>query len=103
MARPLKVLILCHMWPGNANTIRDHIEAFGRYSRHHIRTFDPVGMSQSRLLDLDEFDVVVVHYSLVLSLSTSVSVPFREKLARYRGLKVQFIQDEYRWVDRATE
>jgi hypothetical protein len=98
----LRILLLCDDRPGNANTILDHINAFGRYSRHDVSTFNPRGMRRSWLLDLDEFDVVVIHYSLVLSDERHVSHDFRRMLERYRGLKVQFIQDEYRWVDRAT-
>ena len=98
----LSILLLCDDRPGNANTIRDHIESFLRYSRHRIRTFNPIGMSRSLALDLGEFDVVVVHYTLVLSEERHVAQPFRDQLRRFRGLKVQFIQDEYRWVDRAT-
>jgi hypothetical protein len=87
---------------GHANTVRDHIDAFRRYSRHSVRTFNPVGMRDSIALDLDAFDAVVVHYSLVLSNPAYVSQGFRQKLHRYRGLKIQFMQDEYRWVDKAT-
>jgi hypothetical protein len=102
MSRPLSILLLCDDKPGNANTILDHIDAFRRYSRHQVRTFNPRGMGRSLALDLGEFDVVVVHYSLVLSSERYVSRDFRDKLAGFRGLKVQFMQDEYRWVDRAT-
>lgn len=98
----LSILLLCDDRPGNANTILDHIAAFRRYSRHQVRIFNPRSMTGSVALDLDEFDVVVIHYSLVLINERYVSRHFREKLIRFRGLKVQFIQDEYRWVDRAT-
>ncbi len=59
-------------------------------------------MRNSIALDLDEFDAVVIHYSLVLSDEQYVSAAFREQLKRFSGLKVQFMQDEYRWVDRAA-
>ena len=98
----LSILLLCDDWPGHANTVLDHINAFRRFSQHRVRTFNPTNMRNSVALDLDEFDVVVIHYSLVLSDDRYVSAPFREKLKRFRGLKVQFMQDEYRWVDRAT-
>jgi hypothetical protein len=100
--KQLSILLLCDDRPGNANTILDHIEAFRRYSRHQIRTFNPVHTQRSIALDLNEFDAVVIHYSLVLSLERHVSKNFLAKLSRFRGLKVQFMQDEYRWVDRAT-
>jgi hypothetical protein len=97
-----RTLLLCNDWAGHANTVLDHINAFRHLSRHDVRTFNPVGMHDSVALDLDEFDAVVIHYSLVLPSERFVSRGFREKLRRYRGLKIQFIQDEYRWVDRAT-
>jgi hypothetical protein len=100
--RRLSILLLCDDRRGNANTILDHIEAFRIYSRHEVRTFNPLGMSRSRAMDINEFDVVVIHYSIVLSEERHVAADFREKLKRFNGLKVQFIQDEYRWVDRAT-
>ena len=99
----LSILLLCDDWPGHANTVHDHVNAFRRYSRHQVKTFNPVRMRESLALDLNEFDVVVIHYSLVLSNERHVSRDFRDKLRRFAGLKVQFMQDEYRWVDRATE
>ena len=98
----LSILLLCDDRPGNANTILDHIDAFRRLSRHKVRTFNPRSMRRSVALDLDEFDVVVIHYSLVLISDRYVAPHFRDKLRRFRGLKVQFLQDEYRWVDRTT-
>jgi hypothetical protein len=100
--RRLSILLLCDDRPGKANTIHDHVESFRRYSRHQVRTFNPIDMSRSFALELDEFDVVVIHYSLVLSLDRYVGQHFRDKLKRFSGLKVQFMQDEYRWIDRAT-
>jgi hypothetical protein len=97
-----RVLLLCDYRTGHANTVLDHIDAFRRLSRHDVRTFNPVGMYRSVALDLEEFDVVVIHYSLVLPLERYISADFREKLRRYRGLKIQFVQDEYRWVNLAT-
>jgi len=102
MSRPIKVLLLCDDRAGHANTVLDHIDAFRRLSRHEVKTFNPVGMVGSVALDLEEFDVVVIHYSLVLSDERYVAKAFREKLKRFGGLKIQFMQDEYRWVDRAT-
>jgi hypothetical protein len=99
----LSILLLCDDRPGNANAILDHINAFRDYSRHQVRTLNPWGMARSRALNLDEFDAVVIHYSLVLISDHYVSRDFRDKLRRFKGLKVQFLQDDYRWVDRVTE
>jgi hypothetical protein len=102
MTKRLSILLLCDDNQGNANTVLDHIAAFQRYSRHQIKTFNPRGIARVSTLDLNEFDAVVIHYSLVLVNERYVSTDFREKLSRFRGLKVQFVQDEYRWVDRST-
>ena len=96
-----RILLLCDDRRGHANTVLDHIDAFRRFSRHQVRTFNPKTMSRSAL-DLDEFDVVLIHYSLILSDPIFVSAHFLDKLQRFRGLKIQFIQDDYRWVNRAT-
>jgi len=82
--------------------VLDHIDAFGRFSRHQVRLFNPKSVRHSMALDFGEFDVVVVHYSVVLSAEQFISPALRDKLSRFHGLKIQFIQDDYRWVDRAT-
>jgi hypothetical protein len=97
-----RILLLCDDRRGHANTVLDHIDALRRFSRHQVRTFNPKAMGRFLALDLGEFDVVVVHYSVVLSDSHFVSSPLLDKLRRFRGLKIQFIQDDYRWVNRAT-
>lgn len=103
MSRPLSILLLADDQRGAPATIHDHIGAFSRYSRHRVSVFNPRNLGRSRFLDLDEFDVVVIHYSLVVIWDDYFSPWFREQVARYSGLKVQFLQDEYRWVDDVTE
>jgi hypothetical protein len=39
---------------------------------------------------------------VILSDPIYMSPHFLDRLRRFRGLKIQFIQDDYRWVDRAT-
>lgn len=102
MSAEARILLLCDDRRGHANTVLDHIDAFRRFSRHQVRTFNPKAMSRSLALDLNEFDVVVIHYSVVLSDPHFVAPHFRDKIRRFPGLKVQFIQDDYRWVDQAT-
>ena len=102
MSRQARILLICDDRPGAANTVLDHIGAFRRFSRHQVRTFNPKGMTRSLALDLDHFDVVVIHYSVVLAFEQYIAQDFRDMLRRFRGLKIEFIQDDYRWVDRAT-
>jgi len=100
--RKLSILLLCDDDRRHANTLLEHIAAFGRYSAHDVRRFNPRALSRSWMLDLAEFDVVVIHYSLCIILDDYLASDFREKLRRFKGLKVQFIQDDYRWVDNIT-
>ncbi|HCF99325.1 MAG TPA: hypothetical protein DEV93_02135 [Chloroflexi bacterium] len=102
MSGQARILLLCDDRRGHANTVLDHMEAFTRFSRHEVRTFNPKSLRRSAALDLDDFDVIVIHYSVVLSSPLYISPHFQDKLQRFRGLKIQFIQDDYRWVDRAT-
>jgi len=94
--------LICDDRRGAPNTVLDHIDAFRRYSRHDIHTLNTRDMPRSIALDLDYFDVAVIHYSVVLSSLNYLSADFRDKLRRFRGLKVEFIQDDYRWIDRET-
>ena len=99
MTRPLRILVFADDPKGTAATIHDHLEMFRRHSRHDVRFFNPRGLARSRFLDLDAFDVVVLHYSLVVIWDVYLSPAFREQIRRFDGLTVQFLQDEYRWVD----
>lgn len=95
MSRPARILLLCDDRTGNANTILDHINAFLRFSRHQVRTFNPRAVRNSWALDFDDFDVLVIHYSIVLSHDNFLSPSLREKLRRFGRLKVQFRQDAF--------
>jgi hypothetical protein len=98
----LSILLLADDQKGHPNTIHDHIQAFRRYSRHRVELFNPRGIADSRLLDLAAFDVIVIHYSIVVIWDDYLSPQLRERIAAFDGLKVQFLQDEYRWVDAIT-
>ena len=95
----LSVLLLADDAAVHANTILEHIDALTRFSRHDVVIYNPRGVRGSVALDLDEFDVVVIHYSLVSIHVGYLAPSFRAKLRRFDGLKVQMIQDDYRWVE----
>ncbi len=96
--KPLEILLLCDYREDIAATVREHIDALTDNSRHRVRKVSILGELPSRL-DLNHFDVVVVHYSLVLCHSAYLSAAARASLSRFQGLKAIFIQDEYRFVD----
>lgn len=97
----LRVLVLCDDEPGHAATVYDYLDAMQRRSRHEVVRFNP-RRHDSRLLRFDSFDAVVVHWSLTLTLAGYVPRHIRAALRAYDGPKIQFIQDEYRWVDDMT-
>lgn len=95
------VLILCDFGTRHIGTVRDHLEAFKRYSQNTICVAD-VRSSHIMKTNFSIFDVVVLHYSIVISSESHVSSSMARKIREFRGYKVLFIQDEYRWVDRTA-
>ena len=96
------ILLLCDDRKQHAPNVLHHIAAFRRHSSHDIHVFNPTRSDGRGAPDLDAFDVVVIHYTLVVTLDSYLPAPLRERIARFSGLKVQFIQDEYRWIDTIT-
>jgi len=99
---PLEVLLLCDCPARVADTLHDHLATLVGGSRHHVRMAEAFGDSLSGL-DLDRFDAIIIHYSLVLSNDDYVAPALRAKLKASRALKAAFIQDEYRHIDRTLE
>ena len=95
----LSILLLCDNHRSHANTVLDHISAFTAFSKYDVRLYNPRWVIGSASLDPNEFDVVVIHYSIYVLSDQYLSENFKEKLRRFRGLKVQFIQDDYRRID----
>ena len=48
----------------------------------------------------EDYDVVIIHYSIVILFNDYVSRYLRKSLRAFKGIKIQIIQDEYRWVNR---
>ena len=96
--KPLETLLLCHLVEENASTIADHIDAIETYSGHNVNRVSTLG-DASQDVNFEDYDVVVIHYSLILSKNEYVSPMTKLRLRGYNGLKVVLIQDEYRWVN----
>lgn len=97
---PLNILLLCNkpITGKVANTVIDHIESIEKYSTHTIFTCSMM-VDFPIKLDLSKFDVVVVHYSLSLLTNYYISKKSKQLLRNFSGLKVIFIQDEYRQIN----
>ena len=82
----------------NAGTVIDHIDAFGKYSGHNVQLWS----SMNGLPDEDamaKIDCIVIHYTLSLLYDKYVPADSLDRIRRFPGLKILFIQDEYRRVN----
>lgn len=92
----------------HVNTIREHLEAFRKYSSHDY-TFIPATPSYwqqppeevEKLVNFSVFDAVFVHYSIRVSISEHFEEGLVRALEKFNGLKAIFIQDEYEGTERA--
>ena len=100
-ARPLEVLLVCDRPREVAATLHHHIDGLTGLSRHRITPLPMLGDLPSRL-DLERFDAIVVHWSLVAAADAYISPAARARIGAFGGLKAAFIQDEYRFVDRSV-
>ena len=103
MSEPLEVLLLCRrpVSNGEAATVIDHLDAFGVWSRHRVREISFLRALPARL-DLSRFDVLIIHYTLAIPFGVEhfFDEAAVESIRRFPGLKVQFLQDEYRNIPR---
>ncbi len=95
------ILLLCDEAVRHIGTVNDHILAFQRYSPSRVVVLDSRAAAAIDL-DLDLFDAIVFHYSIVISMKSFLSPAFLQRLAELKRPKILFIQDEYRWVDRTS-
>src|SRR5690606_8681431 len=69
-----------------------------RFSNHEIYLAEFRSSVQERV-SLDYFDVIVLHYSVVIAHAHRAPGNFLMQCRAFQGLKVLLIQDEYRWIN----
>src|SRR5688572_68337 len=99
LGNSLNVLLICDYKPSCAATIVDYIASFSQYSKHHIFELNSVG-DLPDTLDLNKFHVIVIHYSICIVYDYYLTPKARERIKNFQGLKIVFIQDDYRWINR---
>jgi len=100
----LDILFLCdYAWKNTAGTIIDHCQAFQRYSRHNYFYVNPVMSAMPTWLNLNHFDVIIIHYSIYTLGDTYLNAKWRAAIRDSGARKVLFIQDEYRQVNAFIE
>jgi hypothetical protein len=97
---PLTILLICDTrFP--ASVVQDHIGALQNYSRHHIFPVNPIRATRAPP-SLAAFDAIIVHYSILSIDDHDLPPAYRAAIRSFPGLKIQFIQDEYRRINRIT-
>ncbi len=98
----LSILLLCHEPARITGTINDHLQAFKTYSQHNVVILDSMFVANSDL-DVQQFDAIILHYSLVIASESYIPQALASKITRFQGPKILFIQDEYRWVNKTSK
>ena len=82
-----------------AATVTEYLDAMKAFSKHNVFEVSMLGRFPEKI-QLDKFDVVMTHYSLSLGplIIHYLGENFIEKLRNFKGLKVAFLQDEYREI-----
>jgi hypothetical protein len=97
----MEILFLANRPTANtqAATVTEYLDALVKHSKHHVLEVSMLHHFPTRI-DLDRFDVIVTHYSLSLGplLYHYLGADLVERLKRFKGLKVAFLQDEYRGI-----
>ncbi|QRN03382.1 hypothetical protein GH742_05605 [Legionella sp. MW5194] len=95
--KKLEVLLFCDYKGATASTIGDHIFAFEKFSKHNVHILNMLGDFPDEL-DLNKFHVIVIHYSICVAFDHFISPSTRNRIRDFPGLKVVYIQDDYRWI-----
>lgn len=82
-----------------AATVTEYLDALHSFSKHRVYEVSMLHHFPSKI-ELDRFDAVITHYSLSLGplLYHYLGPNLVAKLKYFRGLKVAFLQDEYREI-----
>lgn len=104
--KPLNILLLCNRPVKNADatTVSDHLDSFVNFSNHHVRQLSFIRHLPSNL-DLNRFDVIIIHYTIAIGymIDHYIDQEAKERIKESNGMKIVFIQDEYRSVDSVLE
>lgn len=109
----LNVLMLYDDRSNRVGTVREHLEALQKYSRHNLHFMPATGLlpgldgSPGHTPDFSVYDALMVHYCVRISIDQHISPAVADGIAAYNGPKLLFIQDEYdttetarRWMER---
>jgi hypothetical protein len=100
----MRALLLCNYEIFGAAMVTEHINAIVEHSSFDIYVHKDLVKNRGNLkleVDLNEFDIIIVHYSIFLAIDAYCSTKTKAALKAAHGVKAAFLQDEYRFVDRS--
>lgn len=100
----MNVLLLCNK-PApsrNARNLIDHIESFSKFSKYNITELNPFKY-KIKNINLSQYGIIIIHYSLNISSEQYIQNSLRASISEFNGVKVLFIQDEYKHVNRTID
>lgn len=95
LAKNVRVLLVCRYSTSQGAVVADSINAFHRFSKFDVTIYSSFyGFDEK--YPFDEFDVIVVHYSVIPTLRGFIDERVVERLRNVKAVKVMMAQDEYR-------
>lgn len=87
----------------HTKAVTDHIQAITTSEQINWHVVNPLIVKTLDKIDLSMFDAIGIHYSVKPYNYYYLSKPLRDKLSRFKGLKFQFLQDEYQKVNQVQD
>lgn len=97
-----KVLLFGFCPKNYAATCRDHFFAFKRYSKFQVHEVSNLG-GFPPWIRLEDFDVLVIHYTIYTIMEHYLMPETVEKIRNFKGIRVLYIQDEYRRINQIKD
>jgi hypothetical protein len=101
MNKKLNILFLSNRPTSNtqAATVTEYLDSLKMFSAHNVFELSMLQHFPAKI-DLGRFDIVITHYSLSLGplIYHYLGKDLIERLVKFKGLKVAFLQDEYREI-----
>lgn len=90
----VNVLILYDATQTYVKTTLEYLDSFQLFSKYNI-SYAAAVAQQQYYLEYENYDVIILHYSIRLSFDWHMPKAVAAKLAAFKGLKLAFVQDEY--------
>ncbi|MCP4124419.1 MAG: hypothetical protein GY751_21970 [Bacteroidetes bacterium] len=99
----MRAMLLCNYDTNNAAMVIEHVNAIINYSKYEIFPYSKTVVNNGEIdiqLELSNFDIIIIHYSIFISVDNYLSEKSKIKLSNFEGIKIVFLQDEYRFIDK---